>query len=104
MKKINLLMILVFLVQGFFTSCTSTPLSENNNISSIQEPQDPPNVLFVKQLQDKLNQNDLLGAIEHFQNIPDELKVIDIVSGDTAYSNRNLAKKGDVASMVKKYD
>lgn len=37
-------------------------------------------------------------------HIPDELKVIDIVSGDTAYSNRNLAKKGDVASMVKKYD
>ena len=37
-------------------------------------------------------------------HIPDELRVIDIVSGDSAYSNRNLAKKGDVASMVKKYD
>ena len=37
-------------------------------------------------------------------HIPDELRVIDIVSGDSAYSNRNLAKKGDAASMVKKYD
>jgi len=37
-------------------------------------------------------------------HIPNELKVIDIVSGNSAYSNRNLAKKGDVVSMVKKYD
>ena len=36
--------------------------------------------------------------------VPDYLKVIDIVSGDDAYANRNLAKKGDVASMVKKHD
>ena len=37
-------------------------------------------------------------------HIPSELKVIDIVSGNSAYSNRNLAKKKAVASMVKKYD
>lgn len=36
--------------------------------------------------------------------VPDYLTVIDIVSGDEAYANRNLAKKDDVASMVKKYD
>ena len=71
MKKINFLIILVFVVQGFFTSCTSAPLSQANGN---QEPKDPPNVLFVKQLQDKLNQDDLSGAIEHFQSIPDELK------------------------------
>ena len=74
MKKLNLLMIIVFVFQGFFTSCTSTPLSQNNDAEITQEPQDPPNVLFVKQLQDKLNENDLSGAIEHFQSIPDELK------------------------------
>ena len=37
-------------------------------------------------------------------HIPSKLKVIDIVSGNSAYSNRNLAKKKAVASMVKKYD
>ena len=37
-------------------------------------------------------------------HIPNELKVIDKVSGNKEYSNRNLAKKGAMASMVKKYD
>jgi predicted ATPase len=37
-------------------------------------------------------------------HIPNELKVIDKVSGNKEFSNRNLAKKGAMASMVKKYD
>ena len=36
--------------------------------------------------------------------LPEYLRIIDIVSGNESYANRNLAKKGEVASMVKKYD
>ena len=59
---------------------------------------------------DVFNGDDEIGMLEINVNrgvrthIPNELKVIDIVSGNSAYSNRNLAKKGVVASMVKKYD
>ena len=52
MKKLNLLMILVFVVQGFFTSCTSAPLSQTKDVSTIQEPQDPPNTKSRIQLSD----------------------------------------------------
>ncbi len=64
------------------TSCGSAPKTENENISAPEitkkevkeEPQDPPNVRFVKQLRALLDKGDTKGAISHFASIPSELK------------------------------
>ena len=69
------------LVAGL-TGCGSAPKSESESpaapsvtkTETKKEPEDPPNVKFVKQLKALLADNDTKGAIEHFNSIPSELK------------------------------
>lgn len=74
----------------FTISCTSTPVqpsTEEKQAPVVKEepkkevkeqkkkaPEDPPNVKFAKKLQELLDKNDIQGAIEHFNNIPNQLK------------------------------
>ena len=63
-------------------SCGSAPKTEGDvpaapSVSKTEtkkEPEDPPNVKFVKQLKELLAKNDTKGAISHFEKIPSELK------------------------------
>ena len=64
------------------SSCGSAPKTENDIPEAPavtkqevkEEPQDPPNVKFVKQLRALLDKKDTKGAIAHFEKIPSELK------------------------------
>lgn len=65
------------------SGCATTPATsetetldapEKTITESKKEPEDPPNVKFVKQLQALLNKGDTKGAIEHFASIPSDLK------------------------------
>ena len=92
-NKSTLLLILtagVFLLSSvLITGCATTPESsvidtdtgavtkENKEVKekpSKKEPDDPPNVKFVKQLQALLEKGDTEGAIAHFSSIPASLK------------------------------
>ena len=53
------------------TNITETPKKQEKKAP---EPQDPPNVKFVKQLRALLEKEDIKGAIAHFADIPSELK------------------------------
>ncbi len=86
--KSKILMILaasVILVSSVFvTSCATSPETEEKiaeapkteakKESKKAEPEDPPNIKFVKQLQAILEKGDTKGAINHFASIPDSLK------------------------------
>ena len=73
---------LVIAILAGFTACGSAPKAESDSpeapavskSESKKEPEDPPNVKFVKQLKALLAKNDTKGAIAHFENIPSELK------------------------------
>ena len=64
------------------TGCGSAPKSESESpaapsvtkTETKKEPEDPPNVKFVKQLKALLADNDTKGAIAHFEKIPADLK------------------------------
>ncbi len=93
MIKENKSKILFILVSGallassvFVTSCASKP-AEQTGTATVEstekqpkketkkkEPEDPPNVKFVKQLQALLEKGDTQGAIDHFEQIPSSLK------------------------------
>ena len=72
----------VFAVISGLTGCGTTPKTEDETPAAPEvtkkeikeEPQDPPNVKFVKQLRALLDKGDTKGAIAHFENIPSELK------------------------------
>ncbi len=50
------------------------PKKETKKETKKKEPEDPPNVKFVKQLQALLEKGDTKGAIAHFDSIPSSLK------------------------------
>lgn len=65
----------------FVTGCATTPAAETEAAPEVtkketkkKEPEDPPNVKFVKQLQALLAKGDTKGAIAHFDSIPSSLK------------------------------
>ena len=71
----------------FVTGCATAPKSDNDTIvidlepaketkkeTKKIDPTDPPNVRFVKQLQQLLEAGDTQGAINHFADIPSSLK------------------------------
>lgn len=68
----------------FVTGCATTPAAENQPAefsktepkkeTKKKEPEDPPNVKFVKQLKELLAKGDTKGAIAHFASIPSSLK------------------------------
>ena len=95
MKKCKILMIfLIGFVAAFtFWSCGTTPAPEQTEVTEPtevpelvegqteevvlpepQEPQDPPNIAFAKQLKELLDKGDLKAAIALFETIPPELK------------------------------
>lgn len=69
----------------FITGCATTPADESpkpevsaktetKKETKKKEPDDPPNIKFVKQLQALLEKDDIKGAIAHFADIPSSLK------------------------------
>ena len=75
----------ILISAAFFTACASKPAAENQPQPEVtkaepkketkkKEPEDPPNVKFVKQLQALLEKGDTKGAIAHFDKIPSSLK------------------------------
>ena len=75
----------ILISAAFFTGCASKPAAENQPQPEVtkaepkketkkKEPDDPPNVKFVKQLQALLEKGDTKGAIAHFDKIPSSLK------------------------------
>ena len=67
-----------------FTACGTKPLAEDSpkeapKVTKVETPEpkkevkDPPNVKFAKELQKLLDENNIDGAIEHFNSIPKEL-------------------------------
>lgn len=75
----------ILISAAFFTGCASKPAAENQpqpEVTKVEpkketkkkEPDDPPNVKFVKQLQALLEKGDTKGAIAHFDKIPSSLK------------------------------
>ena len=88
-NKSKLLLILsaavILISAAIFTGCASAPVSDTQSQPEIsknepkketkkKEPDDPPNVKFVKQLQALLEKGDTKGAIAHFDKIPSSLK------------------------------
>ena len=87
-NKSKLLLILaaaLFTTTLFITGCATTPAADNQAPGEVtktepkketkkKEPEDPPNVKFVKQLQALLEKGDTKGAIAHFDSIPSSLK------------------------------
>lgn len=87
MIKNKLFILGIFCAGIFITACTSTPEPEQKQDVITQpvvkqepvkekkkEPEEPPNVKFARKLQELLDQNDIQGAIAHFENIPAKLK------------------------------
>jgi len=87
--KSKLLLILtaaaLFTTTLFISGCATRPSAENQPQPEVtktepkketkkKEPEDPPNVKFVKQLQAILAKGDTKGAIAHFDSIPSSLK------------------------------
>ena len=75
----------ILISAAIFTGCASAPVSDTQSQPEIsknepkketkkKEPDDPPNVKFVKQLQALLEKGDTKGAIAHFDKIPSSLK------------------------------
>ena len=88
-NKSKLLLILsagVFFTAAFFSGCATTSetavidsdtgvvTKEKSEKPAKKEPEDPPNVKFVKQLRALLEKGDTEGAIAHFNSIPSSLK------------------------------
>lgn len=69
-----------------FNSCATTPSPAAPSVETVteapketkkpakKEPDDPPNVKFVKELQAYLDKGDIQGAIAHFEKIPAKFK------------------------------
>jgi len=84
MKKTLILTALLtsaFLLSTVFTACASNPEAGNTDSTvtspkaeTKKEPEDPPNIKFVKKLQAKLDADDTKGAIECFNSIPKSLE------------------------------
>ena len=71
----------------------------------IEEPvvEDSPDVAFVKELQNFLAENDLQGAIVHFESIPEELKddtQLKLLLGALLYSDKQFDKAIETANEV----
>lgn len=67
------------------------------------EPEDPPNVKFVKQLQEKLNAKDIPGALALFEQMPEELKAdveLRLLQGALYYSDTQFDNAIGVANEV----
>ena len=91
MKKLILLFTIVPALAIILSSCISTPRKEKTVQQEIVPEQqkeagqipekaeknvqkDPPDVVFVKNLQESLNKNDMQGALASFETMPDSLK------------------------------
>lgn len=83
-------------------SASKTPTKEQD------EPADEPaNVKFAKQLQQRLAQNDIKGAISLFDNLPSELqddKELKLVLGALFYSDHQFDNAISTANDVLKFD
>ena len=97
------------------TGCGTTPSAEKTSPEAPavskkeekkKEPQDPPNVRFVKQLKALLEKGDTKGAITHFDSIPSSLKddielknlLGALYYSDTQYDNA-ISTANDVLSI-----
>lgn len=68
-----------------------------------QEPEDPPNVKFAKELQKKLKDGDLEGAIALFETIPEDLyaeKDMKILHASLLFSAKQYDKAQEVVDLI----
>ncbi len=98
---------------ALFTGCATTPAADTTDwpeeTSSApkktvkEEPNDPPNVKFVKQLQALLAKGDTKGAIAHFDKIPSSLKndlELNNLLGALYYSDGQYDKAIEIAEFI----
>ena len=67
------------------------------------EPEDPPNVKFAKQLREFLDSGDIIAAINHFNNLPDELSDdidLQFILGALYYSNQQYDDAISIAQKI----
>ncbi|MCR5285705.1 MAG: tetratricopeptide repeat protein [Treponema sp.] len=116
MKKTNLFFAVIFgvsLILNIMSGCASKPQAETDGAKkeaptdkkgeSKKEPEDPPNVKFVKKLQAKLDQDDVKGAIACFETIPASLKddtELMILLGSLYISDANYDEAINTANQV----
>lgn len=121
MKKIKFIS-LIICTGLFLSSCVSTkettapaepetvviekepvPVAPKKEEPKQKKPEDPPNVKFVKLLQEKLAANDISGAIALFEEMPEELKSdieLRLLQGALYYSDTQFENAISVANEV----
>ena len=91
-------------------SCATKPvvkIEESTSKTPTKEQDEPANVKFAKQLQQRLAQNDIKGAISLFDNLPSELqddKELKLVLGALFYSDHQFDNAISTANDVLKFD
>ncbi len=74
MKKITILAVSLLASVFLFTSCLSSPSSEESTTKTESSQKDSPDVAFVKKVQEQLNKGNYKQAIALFDNMPSSLK------------------------------